>query len=110
MKFKIRSAFHKLEKKAGTPLAHFENQVMLLVDKLHFWDLLRYTNSLKDIEAAIFGFMIPKAQTIRLIDLPRKEADAAVVFPNFHLLLSEVHQFKKNARTIIQENGYVNQK
>ena len=30
-----------------------------------------------------------------------------MVFPGFHLLLNEVHQFKKNARIVIQENDYV---
>ena len=107
LKFKIRSAFQRLERKAGIPLQAYESELCLMVDKLHFWDLLRFEPSLKDIEAAIFGFMLPRSQVIRLVNLLKKEPDSSVSFPGFKRLLAEVHSFKKNARTIAQNEDYV---
>jgi hypothetical protein len=45
----------------------YMNDLFLIVDKLHFWHLLRFTNSLKNVEAVIFGIMIPRNQIIALL-------------------------------------------
>jgi hypothetical protein len=42
---------------------------MLMVDKLHFWHIIRFSDTLDDIEAAIFGYMLPRKKMIKLLDI-----------------------------------------
>jgi hypothetical protein len=43
------------------------NDLFLLVDKLHFWHLLQVFSSLRNIEAVIYGWMLPRNQMIALL-------------------------------------------
>ena len=51
--------------------------------------------------------MLPRAQVVHLILLLKKPVDPSIAFGGFDRLLEEVHNFKKNARLIIENNDYV---
>ncbi len=42
---------------------------MLMVDKLHFWHIIRFSDKLDEIEAVIFGYMLPRKKMIKLLDI-----------------------------------------
>ena len=67
LKVKIEKAFNKLKRRTNEQLEPFQMNLSLLVDKLHFWYLLSREESLKNIEAVIFGYMLPRNQLIKLI-------------------------------------------
>lgn len=48
-------------------LEPFITELFLIVDKLHFWHLLRFTNNLNDLQAVIFGIMLPRNKMIKLV-------------------------------------------
>ena len=49
IKHKVRKCYNQIEKLINQSLEVCVNDLFLLIDKLHFWHLLKYSNSLKDV-------------------------------------------------------------
>lgn len=49
LKHKIRKCFNLFEQTINSSLQPFVNELFLMVDKLHFWHLMKFSNSLRDL-------------------------------------------------------------